>query len=101
MLKATRERAALAIFKSNVWAGALIAGGFLLSALVPDRAPKSIFADHETLPPARAEAVTLPFGMELRRKPEPRKDVWLMRDIRAVLELNGIDPDAAETLADR
>jgi 4-hydroxybenzoate polyprenyltransferase len=101
VLKATNERAALAIFKSNVWAGALIAGGFLLSALVPDRAPKSIFADHETLPPARAETVTLPFGMELRRKPEPRKDVWLMRDIRAVLELNGIDPDAAETRPER
>lgn len=101
VLKASHEKAALAIFKSNVWAGAIIAGGFLLSALLPEREPKSIFADHETLPPARAEAVNLPFGMELRRKPEPRKDVWLVRDIRAALVLRGINPDAAEDLYER
>ena len=101
VLKASQEKAALTIFKSNVWAGALIAGGFLLSALLPERQPKSIFAEHETLPPARAEAVPLPFGMELRRKPEPRKDVWLVRDIRAALVLRGIDPDAAENLYER
>lgn len=101
VLKASHEKAALAIFKSNVWAGTIIAGGFLLSALLPERAPKSIFADHETLPPARAEAVTLPFGMELRRKPEPRNDVWLVRDIRAALVLRGINPDAAEDLYER
>ena len=101
VLKSSHEKAALAIFKSNVWAGTIIAGGFLLSALLPERAPKSIFADHETLPPARAEAVTLPFGMELRRKPEPRNDVWLVRDIRAALILRGINPDAAEDLYER
>lgn len=97
VVKATEEKAALAVFKSNVWAGALVAGGFLISALLPERAPKTIFADHENLPPERAEAVPLPFGMELRRTPAARANVWLVRDIRGAMELRGLDPDVEET----
>lgn len=101
ILKAGGEKSALAIFKSNVWAGAIVAVGFLIAAMIPEGEKKTIFAEQETLPPARAEAVPLPFGMELRRAPPPRPDVWLVRDIRAALELRGIDPDAAESWAAR
>jgi hypothetical protein len=45
--------------------------------------------------------VSLPFGFELRRKPEPKSDVWLVREIRAAMELRGLDPDATETPPER
>lgn len=100
-LKTQGEKAALRVFRSNVWAGALVAAGFLFSALLPERAPESIFAAPAVAPPERAEAVSLPFGFELRRKPEPKPDVWLVREIRAAMELRGLDPDAAETPPER
>lgn len=100
-LKTQGEKAALRVFKSNVWAGALVAAGFLFAALLPERAPESIFAAPAVAPPERAEAVSLPFGFELRRKPEPKSDVWLVREIRAAMELRGLDPDATETPPER
>jgi 4-hydroxybenzoate polyprenyltransferase len=100
-LKTQGEKAALRVFRSNVWAGALIAAGFLFAALLPERAPESIFAAPAVAPPERAEAVSLPFGFELRRKPDPKPDVWLAREIRAAMELRGLDPDAAETPPER
>lgn len=100
-LKTQGEKTALRVFRSNVWAGALIAAGFLFAALLPERAPESIFAAPAVAPPERAEAVSLPFGFELRRKPDPKPDVWLVREIRAAMELRGLDPDAAETPPER
>ncbi len=100
-LKTQGEKAALRVFKSNVWAGALVAAGFLFAALLPERAPESIFAAPAVAPPERAESVSLPFGFELRRKPEPKSDVWLVREIRAAMELRGLDPDATETPPER
>ena len=100
-LKTQGEKAALRVFKSNVWAGALVAAGFLFAALLPERAPESIFAAPAVAPPERAEAVSLPFGFELRRKPEPKSDVWLVREIRAAMELRGLDPDATEIPPER
>jgi len=100
-LKASGEQAALAVFKSNVWAGAIVAVGFLIAALIPERAPKTIFAKSELVPPTRSESVDLPFGLELRRKPAPKPDVWLARDIRRAMEIRGLDPDATETTPER
>ncbi|MFN3913266.1 4-hydroxybenzoate octaprenyltransferase, partial [Hyphomonas sp.] len=74
-LKSGGEQAALGVFKSNVWAGGLVALGFLVAALVPEPAPKTIFAGPELVPPVKAESVSLPFGLEIRRKPEPKPDV--------------------------
>ena len=100
-LKTQGEKAALRVFKSNVWAGALVAAGFLFAALLPERAPESIFAAPAVAPPERAQSVSLPFGFELRRKPDPKPDVWLVREIRAAMELRGLDPDATETPPER
>jgi 4-hydroxybenzoate polyprenyltransferase len=100
-LKASGEKAALAVFKSNIWAGAIVAAGFLIAALIPERAPKTIFAQPELVPPVRSQSVDLPFGLELRRKPAPEPDVWLARDIRRAMEIRGLDPDAAETTPER
>jgi len=100
-LKTQGEKAALRVFRSNVWAGALVAAGFLFAALLPERTPESIFAAPAVAPPERAEAVSLPFGFELRRTPAPKSDVWLVREIRAAMELRGLDPDATETPPER
>ncbi|MDP3459870.1 MAG: 4-hydroxybenzoate octaprenyltransferase [Hyphomonas sp.] len=100
-LKAQGEKAALRVFKSNVWAGAMVAAGFLVAALVPERAPKSIFAEPAVAPLAKANSMALPFGLEIRRKPDPKPDVWMVREIRAAMELRGLDPDATETSPER
>src|SRR3990167_4850852 len=100
-LKSRGEAAALAMFKSNVWAGALVALGFLVASLIPEPSPKTIFARQELVPPTRAESMNLPFGLEIRRKPQPKPDVWLARDIRRAMEIRGLDPDAAETRPER
>lgn len=100
-LKTRGETAALAMFKSNVWAGALVAAGFLIAAMIPDRPAKSIFAAPTIAPPERAERMSLPFGLEIRRRPAPKSDVWMVREIRAAMELRGLDPDAAETYSER
>jgi 4-hydroxybenzoate polyprenyltransferase len=100
-LKTRGESAALGVFKSNVWAGGLVAIGFVLAALIPESAPKTIFTDPEQVPPVKAESMTLPFGLELRRKPEPEPDVWMAREIHRAMEIRGLDPDATETSRER
>ncbi|MBI1399286.1 MAG: 4-hydroxybenzoate octaprenyltransferase [Hyphomonas sp.] len=100
-LKTRGESAALGVFKSNVWAGGLVAIGFVLAALIPEPAPKTIFADPEQVPPVKAESMTLPFGLEIRRKPEPKPDIWMAREIRRAMEIRGLDPDATETSRQR
>lgn len=101
VLKSRGESAALAMFKSNVQAGALVAAGFLIAAMIPDRAPKTIFAEPAIAPPAKAERMLLPFGLEIRRRPQPKSDVWMVREIRAAMELRGLDPDEAEAYSER
>jgi len=64
-LKSSRNADALLVFKSNVWAGAIIALGFTISALLPETKPHTIFADHEIVPAAQEEKVILPFGIQL------------------------------------
>jgi 4-hydroxybenzoate polyprenyltransferase len=96
-LKTSGERAALAVFKSNVTAGAIVAAGFLVAALIPERAPRTIFAEPAVAPPARAESLSLPFGLEIRRRPEPKPDIWFARDVHMAMQRRGLDPDAAET----
>jgi 4-hydroxybenzoate polyprenyltransferase len=100
-LKTRGESAALGVFKSNVWAGGLVAIGFVLAALIPEPAPKTIFADPEQVPPVKAESMPLPFGLEIRRKPEPKPDIWMAREIRRAMEIRGLDPDATETSRQR
>lgn len=100
-LKTAGEKAALAIFKSNVWAGAIVAVGFLLAAMVPERAPKSIFAAPFVAPAERPESMTLPFGLEIRRKPQPKPDVWLARDIHRAMEIRGVEPVSEESSPER
>ncbi len=98
-LKTQGDGAALRVFKSNVWAGALVAAGFLVAAIIPEPAPRSLFAEHEVVPlPAPAnETITLPFGLELRRRPPAeRQDVWLASDAERALRARGIEPDATE-----
>ena len=82
-LKTRGEGKALAIFKSNVQAGGLVAGGFLIAALFPAGNSSRVFAEHETVP----EAVAMPFGL----KPPPAADVtppdtWLASDLERALE---------------
>jgi 4-hydroxybenzoate polyprenyltransferase len=101
VLKSGGEAAALAVFKSNVWAGGIVALGFLVAALIPERAPKSIFAAPAVAPSVRPESMTLPFGLEIRRKPDPKPDVWLARDIERAMLARGLDADAAESGGER
>ncbi|MCA8902896.1 MAG: UbiA family prenyltransferase, partial [Hyphomonas sp.] len=100
-LKATGNAEALAVFKSNVWAGALVAGGLALAAMVPESKPKSIFADPEIVGEAEPDKVQLPFGLELHRKSQmPEGETWMLSDISRSLAKDGItipDPDATET----
>ena len=82
-LKTRGEGKALAMFKSNVQAGALVAVGFLIAALFPAGNSSRVFAEHETVP----EAVAMPFGL----KPPPAADVtppatWLASDLERALE---------------
>jgi 4-hydroxybenzoate polyprenyltransferase len=100
-LKSRGEGAALAMFKSNVQAGALVAAGFIIASLLTALAPKPKAPERAIAAPARAERILLPFGLEIRRQEATRSDVWLVREIRAAMELRGFDPDAAETFSER
>lgn len=97
-LKSSKTSAALNVFKSNVWAGALIAAGFLLTAIWPDPVERSLFADHEIVPDGPSETVTLPFGIELKRDHHPdQSETWLASDIARALEKSGIErPDPVD-----
>ena len=92
-LKTTREQDALIVFKSNVYAGAIVALGFAISAMLPDPQPKSLFADHEIVPDGPSETVTLPFGLEMKRgtpSPAETEDTWFASDARRALEDMGV-----------
>lgn len=100
-LKTRGETAALGTFKSNVWAGGLVAAGFLAAALVPDGAQKTVAAKPEPTPAVRPDSMSLPFGLEIRRKKEPESSVRMVRDIRRAMESRGLDPDTAEIPPER
>ena len=96
---------ALGVFKSNVWAGSLVALGFALAAMIPDRPPRSIFADHEIVPNAQADVVSLPMGLQLRRTaPVPTAatapDVWFVTEAERALAESPIETGAGETPAE-
>jgi 4-hydroxybenzoate polyprenyltransferase len=101
-LKTSGEGAALAVFKSNVWAGGLLAVGFMLAAMLPEPRQKSLFADQEVITGNRADRYDLLFGLKLE-KANPRDEIWFVSDLLRTLELEGIpvpqrraDPDAEE-----
>lgn len=103
-LKKHGEGAALAVFKSNVWTGAMVAFGLTLAAMLPEPAPRSLFAESEIVPAGKPDKVSLPFGLELQtRHAKSRADnLWLAGDIRRTLERDGfVFPDAGETLTER
>lgn len=101
MLKTGGEKRALGMFKSNVWAGAIVATGFCVAALIPESAPRTIFAEQELVPPSRSETMALPFGLEIRRKPERKPQVWMARDIHRAMQLRGLEPIAVEVEPER
>ncbi len=81
-LKSRGEKAALGVFKSNVWAGAFVAAGFLVAALMPGAAQKPVLAETAEMP------VVPP-------------DVWMARDIHRAMELRGLDPEWMESSPER
>jgi 4-hydroxybenzoate polyprenyltransferase len=90
-LKTSQEQDALGVFKSNVWAGAIIAGGFLLAAMLPTPKPRSLFAEHETVPAGPSETLVLPFGLELKREPKAsHAETWMASDVLRALEKEGV-----------
>ena len=97
-LKSSQEQDALGVFKSNVWAGAILAGGFLLAAMVPTPEPRSLFAEHETVPVGPSETLALPFGLELKREHQiSRAETWMASDVLRALEKENVpvpEPDA-------
>jgi 4-hydroxybenzoate polyprenyltransferase len=101
-LKSKGEGIALAIFKSNVWTGALVVIGLTLSAMLPEPAHHTLFSEPEIVPHGKPEKVSLPFGLELKTgapRPAP-PETWLASDIRRALERDGyVFPDATETQA--
>lgn len=103
-LKRRGEGVALAVFKSNVWTGALVALGLVLAAMTPEPPPRTIFSGPEIVPEGKPDKVSLPFGLELRKsgqKSSPR-ETWLMTDIRRILERDGfIFPEAPDAASDK
>ena len=98
-LKSSQEQDALGVFKSNVWAGAILAGGFLLAAMVPTPKPRSLFAEHETVPVGPPETLALPFGLELKREHQiSRTETWMASDVLRALEKEGVvvEPEQPE-----
>jgi len=96
-LKTSQEQDALSVFKSNVWAGAIIAGGFLLAAMLPTPKPRSLFAEHETVPAGPSETLVLPFGLELKREPKAsHAETWMASDVLRALEKEGVVVAPAE-----
>ena len=96
-LKSSREQAALAVFKSNVWAGALVAFGFALSAMAPEPTQSSLFADHELVPDGPPSTMSLPFGFEMKHaRPSPSEsgETWFASAALRALKREGvIGPD--------
>jgi 4-hydroxybenzoate polyprenyltransferase len=99
-LKSKGERVALAVFKSNVWTGAVVAIGLSLAAMTPEPTPRTIFSEPEIVPDGKPDKVSLPFGLELQKGPRQPglPETWLASDIRRTLERDGyVFPDATET----
>ena len=99
-LKSKGESAALVVFKSNVWTGALVAVGFTLAAMIPAPKPSTIFSEPDIVPHGKPEKVSLPFGLELKTGTHRGglPETWLASDIRRTLERDGyVFPDATET----
>ncbi len=96
-LKVTNEKDALGVFKSNVLAGALVAFGFLVAAMAPERKQDTLYADEEIVEGNRADTYDLPW-FDLRvSKTDPRRKTWFVSDARRALELEGIPiPEARE-----
>jgi 4-hydroxybenzoate polyprenyltransferase len=89
-LKVTNEQNALGVFKSNVWAGGIIALGFLIAAMAPERKQSTLYADEEIVQGNRADTYDLPW-FDLRvSKEDPRRKTWFATDTRRALELEGI-----------
>ena len=102
-LKTRGESAALAVFKSNVWTGAMVAIGLSLAAMIPEPKPRTIFAEPEIVPAGKPDKVSLPFGLELqkRRRRHALQETWMIGDIRRALEAEGYEfPDSAEPVQD-
>jgi 4-hydroxybenzoate polyprenyltransferase len=103
-LKSSREQAALSVFKSNVWAGALIAFGFTLSAMAPEPKQSSLFADHEIVPDGPPTTMNLPFGFEMKHaRPSPAEpgETWFASAALRALKREGvIGPDASDAPAE-
>nr|WP_321362347.1 4-hydroxybenzoate octaprenyltransferase [uncultured Hyphomonas sp.] len=94
------EDVALAVFKSNVWTGALVAAGLTLSAMMPAPTPSTIFSGPEIVPDGKPDKVSLPFGLELKKGPHQPglQETWLASEVRRTLERDGyVFPDAPET----
>ncbi|ABI77653.1 4-hydroxybenzoate polyprenyl transferase [Hyphomonas neptunium ATCC 15444] len=93
-LKTKGEGKALAMFKSNVHAGAIVAIGFLIAAMFPQDNSSRLYADHETVP----EAVALPFGLEQQPAPEVTyPDTWFASDMERALEAEAVKRGDAPT----
>lgn len=101
-LKSSRERDALSVFKSNVWAGALVAIGFTVSAMAPEPTPKSLFADHEIVPDGPPSKMSLPFGFEVRHSQpsaaDPGETWFASAALRALKREGVIGPDDEESV---
>lgn len=93
-LKTKGEGKALAMFKSNVHAGGIVAIGFLIAAMFPQDNSSRLYADHETVP----EAVAMPFGLKPRPAPEVTyPDTWLASDLERALEAEAAKRDGTPT----
>ncbi|MEH6807523.1 MAG: 4-hydroxybenzoate octaprenyltransferase [Hyphomonas oceanitis] len=96
-LKRSQENDALAVFKANVWAGAILVAGFTLAAMLPTPKPRTLFAEHEVVRAGPPEKVALPFGLELKREHHmPRTKTWMASDVLRALEKEGVpvaEPD--------
>ena len=89
-LKLTNDADALGVFKSNVWAGAIVAAGFLIAALAPERKTESLYAEAEIVEGNRADQYDLPWFDWRVSKTDPRRKTWFASDARRALELEGI-----------
>ena len=103
-LKTHGESVSLAVFKSNVWTGALVALGLSIAAMIPAPQPKTIFAEQEIVPAGRPDKVSLPFGLELKTSARRQKlaGTWMVGDVRRALEQAGYEfPDPPESPPER
>jgi 4-hydroxybenzoate polyprenyltransferase len=92
-LKSSREQAALAVFKSNVWAGLIVVLGFALSAMAPEPKSRSLFAHHEIVLDTPPSTLDLPFGFKVKRpgpSPADPGETWFASAAMRALQREGI-----------